>query len=266
MDKNPTEHEIEGNLSINHEFDSNQNGFDSNQNGFDSNQNRFDSNQNGFDSNYTPNFPLTRLAAAKLLGKSDAAIVKWINKLFTVYSEVEKSKLFDRNKITEWGFEQLVAFQRATSPEIPSFDRTTGEIFWDVEGQPMAMIENENKIPSKNYLKNLQDELMMADAEIMAVEVDTDVSALVPVDIDEIAIAEAISLDKMEAQSLLAEAADNYEQSELLYQKVRAIQRRKAAARGALAAAEDAQIESRAYRAAQSQIQKQKLEAENNDK
>jgi len=55
------------------------------------------------------------LAAAKLLGKSDGAIAKWINKLFTVYDKVEKSKLFDRNKISAWGFEQLVAFQRATS-------------------------------------------------------------------------------------------------------------------------------------------------------
>ncbi len=270
MDKNNISQGIDLNSNQNDsKFESNQNQFESNQNQFDSNQNQFESNQNQF----TPSFPLTKVAAAKLLGKTDVAIGKWIDKLFTVFSELEKTKFFHKGKITQWGFQELVAYGRATSFEIPEFEqpkaalrsRTNGQILWNENGSPVATIENPNRIPSNNYLRNLQNTLLMAEAEVLSVEAEITSSALVPVDINEITAFEAISMDKIEADALIADAMSNIEKTDLLYQKVRGIQRRQAASRGVRDAAEDAQIYTRSYQAAASHIEKKKLETENND-
>ncbi|MDJ0727817.1 MAG: hypothetical protein QNJ38_22170 [Prochloraceae cyanobacterium] len=264
MDINNTQQAIEANLEAD---DSNQN---PNQNQFESNQSsnqiqlesnhiRLESNQNQFE----PIFPLTKTVAAKLLGKTDAGIAKWIDNLFTVYTEVEKDRFFyKKKKITEWGFEQLVIYSRATSPNFAQYDRATGETIWNADGTPVAMVENENRIPVKNYLRNLQNSLLVEEVEILAEEIEIGTSALVPVDLNEIAALEAISMDKIETDALFADAKRNLEKTELTYQKVRAIQRRKAATRGALDAAEDAQIYTKAYQAAASHIEKKKLETD----
>jgi len=245
MDINNTQQAIEGNLEPD----------DSNQN---SNHIRFESNPNQFELI----FPLTKTLAAKLLGKTDAAIAKWIDNLFTVYTEVEKNRFFYKKKITQWGFEQLVIYSRATSPNFAQYDRATGEIIWNADGTPVAMVENENRIPVKNYLRNLQNSLLVEEVEILAEEIEIGTSALVPVDLNEIAALEVISMDKIETDALFADAKRNLEKTELTYQKVRAIQRRKAATRGALDAAEDAQIYTKSYQAAASHIEKKKLETD----
>ncbi len=252
MDINNTQQAIEANLEAD---DSNQN---PNQNQFESNQIQFESNQNHFE----PIFPLTKTLAAKLLGKTDAAIAKWIDNLFTVYTEVEKNRFFYKKKITEWGFEQLVIYSRATSPNFTQYDRATGEIIWNADGTPVAMVENENRIPVKNYLRNLQNSLLVEEVEILAEDLEIGTSALVPVDLNEIAALEVISMDKIETDALFADAKRNLEKTELTYQKVRALQRRKAATRGALDAAEDAQIYTKSYQAAASHIEKKKLETD----
>ncbi|MDJ0719231.1 MAG: hypothetical protein QNJ54_34220 [Prochloraceae cyanobacterium] len=251
-DKSPDITEIHEFEAQNSNFDSNQKGFDSNQKGFDSNPKRFDSK---LESNpYKPEFPLTKSTIGELLGVSDVTIAKWLTRLTEIYPAPEARSFYDKKKITAWGFDQLVAYQRATALKIPGYDRTTGKIYWNDRGQPVEMVENPNRIKPSSYLKRLQDEILLKTNEVIATEVEVVSTALVPTEIDVESIATTVSINQLEAEEAMNEAMATLDQMGSRYQSSRAMRRKQIAAAALRDAAQDASLYAKVYDAGFSKL------------
>lgn len=209
----------------------------------------FDSN---FESNLKPvrvepTFPLTRTEAAKLLGKSDVAIGKTLRKLQDAYA-TQPEKMFAltdvSGKITEWGFGEIIKMQRETSPEIPDYNHSTGEIYWTEQGTPVRMIDNPDRIHINEYLEELSSNLNLLRERNL---IDNTGVSVTPVEIDTNSAIVTAQANQLDAQQAMNRAMEHIDNTQARYLNMRAMRRRNIAALALKDSAEDAELYTKVY-------------------